>query len=66
MVTILRAVVAFAWTFFVATWVQDRGAAEAFGIFGMLMGLFALVTIPLWLFGKRMRIATSWRVDRQI
>lgn len=65
MVTILRAVVAFAWTFFVATWVQDRGAAEAFGIFGMLMGLFSLTTIPLWLLGKRMRIATSWRVVRQ-
>lgn len=65
MVTILRAVVAFAWTFFVATWVQERGAAEAFGIFGMLMGLFALVTIPLWLLGKRMRIATSPMVERQ-
>jgi hypothetical protein len=66
MVTILRAVVAFAWTFFVATWVQDRGAAEAFGIFGMLMGLFALATVPLWLFGKRMRIATGWRVERRV
>jgi hypothetical protein len=62
MVTILRAVIAFAWTFFVATWVHDRGAHEAFGIFGMLMGLFGLVTVPLWLFGKRMRIATSGMV----
>jgi hypothetical protein len=65
MVTILRSVIAFAWTFFVATWVHDRGAAEAFGIFGMLMGLFGLVTVPLWMFGKRMRIATSARVERQ-
>ena len=29
------------------------------GIFGMLMGLFSLLTIPLWLVGKRMRIATT-------
>ncbi|KAL2135112.1 hypothetical protein VTI74DRAFT_9705 [Chaetomium olivicolor] len=36
-VTILRAVIAFAWSFFVASWVEDRGAAEPFGIFGMLM-----------------------------
>ncbi|AEO67469.1 uncharacterized protein THITE_2051832 [Thermothielavioides terrestris NRRL 8126] len=65
MVTILRAIVAFAWSFFVASWVEDRGAAEPFGIFGMLMGLFALLTVPLWLFGKRMRIATSSLVLKQ-
>lgn len=65
MVTILRAIIAFAWTFFVAKWVQDRGAAEAFGIFGMLMGIFGLLTVPLWMFGKRMRIATAARVQRQ-
>ncbi|KAK4119831.1 MFS general substrate transporter [Parathielavia appendiculata] len=65
MVTILRAVIAFAWTFFVATWVHDRGAAEAFKIFGMLMGLFGLATVPLWIFGKRMRIATKGLVARQ-
>lgn len=58
-VTILRAVIAFAWTFFVAAWVEDRGAAEPFGIFGMLMGLFSLLTIPLWKYGKRLRIVTS-------
>ncbi|KAI1848397.1 hypothetical protein JX265_008821 [Neoarthrinium moseri] len=59
MVTILRAIIAFAWTFFVAEWVAARGAAEPFGIFGMLMAIFSLLTIPLWLYGKRMRIATA-------
>jgi len=58
-VTILRSVIAFAWTFFVSHWVEDRGAAEPFGIFGMLMGLFSLTTVPLWWYGKRMRIATA-------
>lgn len=59
MVTILRAVVAFAWTFFVSEWVTSDGPAEPFGIFGMLMGLFSLLIFPLWIFGKRMRVATA-------
>ncbi|EFQ36723.1 major facilitator superfamily transporter [Colletotrichum graminicola M1.001] len=63
MVTIIRATIAFAWTFFVANWVAEKGPAEPFGIFGMLMGLFSLLTIPLWMFGKRMRIATSKLVE---
>ena len=49
----------FAWTFFVGQWIAEAGAALPFGIFGMLMGIFALLTVPLWLFGKRMRIATA-------
>lgn len=59
MVTILRSIIAFAWTFFVSYWVEARGLAEPFGIFGMLMGLFSLLVIPLWLYGKRMRIARA-------
>ncbi|KAB5550753.1 major facilitator superfamily domain-containing protein, partial [Coniochaeta sp. 2T2.1] len=57
MVTIMRSIIAFAWTFFVAEWVEQKGPAEAFGVFGMLMGIFSLLTVPLWLYGKRMRIA---------
>ncbi|RKL07616.1 hypothetical protein BFJ71_g2216 [Fusarium oxysporum] len=64
MVTILRSIIAFAWTFFVADWVHQKGAAEPFGIFGLLMGLFSLLTVPLWMFGKRMRIATAEQVLR--
>ncbi|KAF9698729.1 hypothetical protein EKO04_003268 [Ascochyta lentis] len=58
-VTTARAIVSFAWTFFVGEWVQHDGAAEAFGIFGMLMGLFALMTIPFLIWGKRLRIWTA-------
>lgn len=65
MVTILRAAIAFAWTFFVAEWMEKRGADEAFGIFGMLMGLFSLLTVPLWLYGKRMRIATAQLFEKE-
>ncbi|KAK4554739.1 hypothetical protein LTR86_008241 [Recurvomyces mirabilis] len=59
MTTISRSVVSFAWTFFVAQWVGVAGPALPFGIFGMLMGIFGLLVIPLWLYGKRMRIATA-------
>ncbi|KAF7547595.1 hypothetical protein G7Z17_g7637 [Cylindrodendrum hubeiense] len=58
-VTILRAIIAFAWTFFISGWIEKRGAAEPFGVFGMLMGIFSLLTVPMWLLGKRMRIATA-------
>lgn len=63
-VTSARAVVSFAWTFFVGEWVQHEGAAEPFGIFGMLMGLFALMAIPILIWGKRLRIWTAkWVPD---
>ena len=59
MIVSFRAVISFAWTFFVGEWVTSRGAAEPFGIFGMLMGLFSLLVIVQWLYGKRTRIVTA-------
>ena len=59
MTTISRAVVSFAWTYFVGQWVESAGPALPFGIFGLIMAIFALLTLPLWWFGKRMRIATA-------
>lgn len=58
-VTSTRAIVAFAWTFFVGDWVSHKGTAEPFGIFGMLMGIFGLMTIPMLIWGKRLRIWTA-------
>ncbi|ORY19318.1 major facilitator superfamily domain-containing protein [Clohesyomyces aquaticus] len=58
-VVTIKAIVAFAWTFFVGTWVTQKGPAEPFGIFGMLMGVFTMLTIPLYLWGKRLRVATA-------
>lgn len=65
MTTIARAVVSFAWTFFVANWVQSAGPALPFGIFGMIMGVFSLITVPFWLFGKRLRIATAGYLPKE-
>lgn len=59
MVTSSRAVVAFAWTFFVGDWVHHSGTSEPFGIFAMLMGIFGLLTIPMLFWGKRLRIWTA-------
>jgi len=58
-VTCFRAIIAFCWTFFVGAWTQRDGAAEPFGIFGMLMAIFSLLTIPMMIWGKRTRIATA-------
>ena len=58
-VTFTRAIVSFAWTFFVGDWVNHSGTAEPFGIFGMLMGIFGLLTIPMLIWGKRLRIWTA-------
>lgn len=58
-VTCVRAVIAFAWTFFTGSWIEHSGPAEPYGIFGMLMGIFGLATIPVLIWGKRFRIATA-------
>jgi hypothetical protein len=58
-VTFVRAIISFAWTFFVGDWIHHDGAAEAFGIFGLLMGIFGLLTIPMLIWGKRLRVWTA-------
>ncbi|EMD89582.1 hypothetical protein COCC4DRAFT_36539 [Bipolaris maydis ATCC 48331] len=58
-ITSARAVISFAWTFFVGEWVTHDGPAEPFGIFAMLMGIFGLLTIPMLIWGKRLRIWTA-------
>jgi len=59
MTTIVRSVIAFAWTFFISDWVISAGPALPFGIFGMIMGVFGLLAVPLYVVGKRMRVATA-------
>ncbi|KAM3417449.1 hypothetical protein BST61_g5695 [Cercospora zeina] len=59
MTTVSRGVVSFAYSFFVTDWVKSAGPEVPFGIFGGILGLFTVLTVPMWLFGKRMRIATA-------
>ncbi|KAK4157152.1 hypothetical protein C8A00DRAFT_40385 [Chaetomidium leptoderma] len=59
MICILRGIIPFAWTFFVAQWVERNGFLVPFGGFTAIMGVFSLLIIPILCGGKRMRIATA-------
>lgn len=59
MVTLFRSIISFSWTFFVGTWAKSAGPAVPFGVFGGIMGFFSILVIPVWLWGKRLRIATE-------
>ncbi|AEO62982.1 uncharacterized protein THITE_2038627 [Thermothielavioides terrestris NRRL 8126] len=59
MICILRGLVPFAWTFFVAQWVARDGFLIPFGGFTAILGGFSLLTLPIMFWGKRMRIATA-------
>jgi hypothetical protein len=64
MVVVMRAIVSFAWTFCLGEWVDKRGVMEPFGIFGMLLGIFILLTVLQIIWGKRTRIATAKWVQK--
>lgn len=66
MVVFIRGIVSFAWTFFVGNWVDSAGPMEPFGIFGMLMAIFTLTTVPVYIWGKRMRIATARWLPKEV
>jgi hypothetical protein len=61
MAAVARGIVSFAFTWFISGWVMDQGAAKPFGVFTAIMGVFSLLTVALYFYGKRLRIATaSW------
>lgn len=59
MICILRGMIPFAWTFFVAQWILRDGYLVPFGGFTAIMGVFSLLMVPLLFVGKRTRIATA-------
>ncbi|KAL4863665.1 hypothetical protein BDV12DRAFT_189503 [Aspergillus spectabilis] len=59
LVGVVRAVISCVWTFYVGNWVESVGPALTFGIFAAVLGVFASLTIPLFVYGKRLRIATQ-------
>jgi hypothetical protein len=66
MIVTIRAIVSFAWTFFVGNWIDADGPMEPFGIFGMLMAIFTLLTVPMFIWGKRTRIATAQWLPKEV
>lgn len=47
MICILRGLIPFAWTFFVAQWVERDGFLIPFGTFTGIMAVFSLFIIPI-------------------
>lgn len=66
MIVFARSIVSFAWTFFVSNWVESAGPMQPFGIFGMLLAIFTLLTVPVYIWGKRMRIATERWLPKEV
>ena len=58
MAAAFRSIISFVWKFYVGEWITSAGPAEPFG-FGMLIGLFSFTIAPLYIWDKRMRIATA-------
>ncbi|KAK4222862.1 major facilitator superfamily domain-containing protein [Podospora fimiseda] len=55
----LRNLLTFGLTYFAVPWYQDQGALIVFSILGSLFVFVTLLTIPLWVFGKRFRSFTG-------
>ncbi|KAL1844740.1 hypothetical protein VTK73DRAFT_1881 [Phialemonium thermophilum] len=61
-----RNILTFGLTYFVNTWLARDGALVVFCILGSLFVFVCLLTIPLWIFGKRLRALiarTQWLED---
>jgi len=59
MISVVRAIIPFAWALFVPEWVQAEGFLVPFGGFTVIMGMCSLLVVPLIWTGKRMRVATA-------
>ncbi|KAK3689249.1 major facilitator superfamily domain-containing protein [Podospora appendiculata] len=54
-----RNLLTFGLTYFVNDWLAEQGALIVFSILGSLFLVVCLLTIPLWIFGKRIRSFTG-------
>ncbi|KAK3995171.1 major facilitator superfamily domain-containing protein [Cladorrhinum sp. PSN332] len=54
-----RNLLTFGLTYFVVPWYEDQGALVVFSILGSLFVFVTLLTIPLWIFGKKFRSFTG-------
>ncbi|KAJ0419701.1 major facilitator superfamily domain-containing protein [Aspergillus carlsbadensis] len=58
-VGIVRSIISCVWTLYVVDWMHSIGPALIFGVFAIVLGVFSLLTVPLFVYGKRFRIATA-------
>jgi len=45
----------FGFTYIVNTWLEQAGAMAVFNVLGSIYVVVCFLTIPLWVFGKRIR-----------
>ncbi|KAF2188702.1 serine/threonine kinase 16 [Zopfia rhizophila CBS 207.26] len=55
----LRNIYSFGMNYFISAWITNQGPLEVFSIIGGLHIFICLLTIPMWVFGKRCRSLTA-------
>ena len=55
----LRNIYSFGMNYFISSWISNQGPLEVFSIIGGLHIFICLLTIPMWIFGKRCRSMTA-------
>ncbi|KAF2475771.1 serine/threonine kinase 16 [Lindgomyces ingoldianus] len=55
----LRNIYSFGMNYFISAWITNQGPLQVFSIIGGLHIFICLLTIPMWIFGKRCRSMTA-------
>jgi hypothetical protein len=55
----LRNVYSFGMNYFISSWITNQGPLQVFSIIGGLHIFIMLLTVPMWIFGKRCRSLTA-------
>lgn len=55
----LRNIYSFGMNYFISSWISNQGPLEVFSIIGGVHIFILLLTIPMWIFGKRCRSFTA-------
>lgn len=55
----LRNIYSFGMNYFISSWITNEGPLEVFSIIGGIHIFICLLTIPMWVYGKRCRSLTA-------
>jgi len=55
----LRNIYSFGMNYFISSWITNEGPLEVFSIIGGIHIFICLLTVPMWIFGKRCRSLTA-------
>ena len=65
-ITAFRLIVEFATSFTIATWIQDLGFLESFGLYSAALGVVSLALPAVYIYGKRMRAWWGGRLEPSV